>query len=308
MNKGIPVALCMLALAASGGASAAGSAALPRQDGSSITYYLDGNGSRTLLVLMQGSDCNSVAHNPVINEQFSTLLEGADVLTVEKYGLTRATAWNPAGDSPDCPESYFSHDSPEQRARDYLQVIDALAGQYGYEQLVLLGGSEGAVVAALVASRREDVSALVTLNGGGRFFHDDVLYSMARELPPAALDEARAGFLGFRDSVMNAETMDLRMSGHGFRWWKSMFSLDQRATLQQVEAPLLIVQAERDESVSPGLAREQAEQLREGKSNVDFLLVENVDHKFRDDAGESRTDAVIASVRGWLGQQRVARN
>ena len=40
---------------------------LTRADGSEITFYLDQKGSGHLLVLMQGSDCNSVAHSKVIN-------------------------------------------------------------------------------------------------------------------------------------------------------------------------------------------------------------------------------------------------
>ena len=45
---------------------------LPRPDGSSIAYYLKqrdaARAADSLLVVMQGSDCNSVAHNRAIRE------------------------------------------------------------------------------------------------------------------------------------------------------------------------------------------------------------------------------------------------
>ena len=133
---------------------------LTRADGSEITFYLDQKGSSHLLVLMQGSDCNSVAHSKVINDRFATVIGDADVLTVEKYGLTRSVSWNGSGDSPECPASYYEHDSPQQRADDYLQVMSWLDDQFHYDRITLLGGSEGALVAAMVASRFSPVPSI----------------------------------------------------------------------------------------------------------------------------------------------------
>ena len=81
---------------------------LMRPDGSTITFYLDKKGGRHLLVLMQGSDCNSVVHSKVINDRFAAVIGDADVLTVEKYALTRSVPWNGSGDSPECPASYYA--------------------------------------------------------------------------------------------------------------------------------------------------------------------------------------------------------
>ena len=145
-----------------------------RKDGSSITYYLNSKSSETLLVLIQGSDCNSVAHNTTINNHFSKLIAGADILTVEKYGITQQLTWNPSGDSAECPKSYYIHDSPKQRVQDYLQTIHALKQRNNYQSIILVGGSEGALVAAMIAAKSDFVSAVVSINGGGQFFLDDV--------------------------------------------------------------------------------------------------------------------------------------
>ena len=273
---------------------------LTRADGSEITFYLEKKESRSLLVLMQGSDCNSVAHSKVINDRFAAVIGDADVLTVEKYGLARSVSWNGSGDSPECPASYYEHDSPQQRAEDYLQVMSWLDDRFDYDRIILLGGSEGALVAAMVASRSEAVSAVISLNGGGRFFIDDVLHSMQLELPPEAFEEAKQGFMTFKTTVEDAEDMDLVMSGHGFRWWKSMLAADQTELLLSVSAPLLIIQSELDRSVSPALAYDQAQTLKKKKHNVEFLTVKGVDHGFHDPSGNDRTNQVVSSIRDWL--------
>ncbi|WP_323773988.1 alpha/beta hydrolase [Alcanivorax sp.] len=278
---------------------------LKRPDGSAITFYLDKKGGRNLLVLMQGSDCNSVVHSKVINDRFATVIGDADVLTVEKYALTRSVPWNGLGDSPECPGSYYEHDSPRQRADDYLRVMSWLDDQFHYEHITLLGGSEGALVAAMVASRSDAASAVISLNGGGRFFVDDVLHSMELELPPAAFEEAKQGFLAFAASVEAAENMDLVMSGHGFRWWKSMLAADQTELLLSFRAPLLIIQSELDKSVSPKLAYDQARMLMKNRNNVDFRTVKGVDHKFHDPSGKDRTSEVVSSVKEWLGNNLI---
>jgi len=64
---------------------------LKREDGSLITYYLetrsDGKHSKDLFLLLQGSDYNSVRHNPNIH-RIKAVLPDTDILTIEKYGIT----------------------------------------------------------------------------------------------------------------------------------------------------------------------------------------------------------------------------
>lgn len=304
MYRKIVIGIYLILLASQYGYAEEG-VPLTRPDGSAITFYLDKKGGRHLLVLMQGSDCNSVVHSKVINDRFATMLDDADVLTVEKYGLTRSVSWKGLGDSSECPASYYEHDSPQQRADDYLRVMSWLDDQFHYDHITLLGGSEGALVAAMVASRSDAVSAVISLNGGGRFFVDDVLHSMEIELPPAAFEEAKQGFLAFAASVEAAENMDLVMSGHGFRWWKSMLAADQTELLLSIRAPLLIIQSELDKSVSPKLAYDQARMLMQNRNNVEFLTVKGVDHKFHDSSGKDRTSAVVSSVKEWLGNNQI---
>ncbi|CAA0103295.1 Uncharacterised protein [BD1-7 clade bacterium] len=287
-----------------------------REDGSPITYYLKKNSSKTLLVLLQGSDCNSVAHNEMINHQFSKAIPNSDVLTVEKYGITQAVRWNASGDSADCPESYITHDSPQQRANDYLQVIARVNSRNDYDDIVVLGGSEGALVAAMVAANNTNVTALISLNAGGRFFIDDVLYNMQLELPPQAFDEAEQGFRAFADKIIHSESIPIQMSGHGYQWWKHMLTIDQTDILSSVKAPTLLIQAALDQNVSPALAADQARVLskpknqvessvnRQANSNFKYVSFEGVDHKFKDQQGKIRAHEVVLAIQEWYEDLR----
>ena len=249
---------------------------------------------------MQGSDCNSVSHSTVINQQFSRVIPNADIVTVEKYGITESVTWNPDGDSIDCPEVYLTNDSPKQRVNDYLQVIDLLQEQGGYKDVVLLGGSEGAVIAAMVASENKAVSAVISINGGGRFFIDDIVYSMSLDLPPQAFKEAEKGIRAFHKAITHSDSMAVQMSGHGFLWWKGMLDIDQTEYLLSVKAPLLVVQSELDRSVSPVLAAEQSNILRQKKRHFEYLTLKGMDHKFKDPDGVSQVMDVIELIRLWV--------
>ncbi|KDM93528.1 alpha/beta hydrolase family protein [Photobacterium galatheae] len=271
-----------------------------RADGSAITYYLKGGGGDKLLVLIQGSDCNSVYHNDTINLQFSQVMDDADILTVEKYGIDQHLVWRSEAEREDCPESYLKHDSPQQRVKDYRAVIHQLTQAKPYRHVVALGGSEGALVANLLGADSDQIDAVVALNGGGRFFIDDVLYNMQSQMPPDAYPEAEAGFRQFALSVIQNDAMNITVSGHGFPWWKTMLTLDQQSVLAKVTVPLLLIQAEQDINVDPDSFTVMVNALKDTRPNLQSRTYASLDHRFQDQAGQSHTERVVQDVRQWL--------
>ncbi|WP_109316348.1 alpha/beta hydrolase family protein [Pseudovibrio ascidiaceicola] len=280
---------------------------LVREDGSEITVYLKSQSPKDatdLLVLIQGSDCNSVAHNALINEQFSQVLPEADVLTVEKYGITPELSWDRNDERADCPADYIENDSPERRAADYIKTINQLKEGGTYERVFLLGGSEGAVVANMIAAKTDFVTASVALNGGGRHFIDDILHNMKSSgMPDEAFKEASEGFQGFAQQVTASKPFEVNMSGHGYSWWNTMLKLDQLEILAQVENPVLIVQGGQDQSVSPKAVEEQIAKLAElSKTNVTYKPYPDMTHSFDGAEGESAVGQVITDIQSWLVQ------
>ena len=161
---------------------------LARDDGSRIRYYLEprdpARRSDRLLLVIQGSDCNSVTRVRIIQSDLVRAWPQADLLTVEKYGIDDTLPYDGDPERPDCPAAYLERDNLQQRASDLDAVLTELRRTLGYRQVVALGGSEGAVVANLLASRSRNVDATIAFNSGGQWFLNDMLHSLASEPVP----------------------------------------------------------------------------------------------------------------------------
>lgn len=68
-----------------------------RDDGSFISYYLvqHAHDTDTLLLILQGSDCNSVLKIESILTEYKNVWPEADVLLIEKYGINRKLKYSP---------------------------------------------------------------------------------------------------------------------------------------------------------------------------------------------------------------------
>ncbi|WAF91398.1 alpha/beta hydrolase [Aeromonas hydrophila] len=275
-----------------------------RDDGSPISYYLvqHSHDADTLLLILQGSDCNSVLNIDSILSDYKNVWPEADVLLIEKYGIDRKLKYSTDPARKDCPAQYLEKDSPAQRVTDIKTVLDTVRKDRQYKTFILLGGSEGAVIANLVTADVDYIDATIAFNGGGRWFIDDVSHSIAAE--HKNLDAARKeidDFKGFSEHVINSKPFELEVSGHGYHWWKQMLSIDQLDTLQNVKFPLLIIQGGRDTSVSPQKTDELMQRLKDlGKSNIEYRRYEALDHGLKNSDGKSLRKEVISDINIWL--------
>jgi len=277
-----------------------------RPDGSEINYYLleesTNSRSEVLLLVLQGSDCNSVLKKESIFSGYKNVWPKADLLLIEKYGIDKDLSYSSDGEREDCPSEYLKKDSPEQRVIDIGAVLDTVRKKGAYEKLVVIGGSEGAVIANMLAASNDSVDATISFNGGGRWFIDDVLHNIASEYADdEEAKESIEGFKGFAEHVLNNEPFDLEVSGHGYSWWHQMLSIDQYNVLKGVKSPLLIVQGGIDLSVSPEKVDEMILALREsGNENIEYLACKKLDHGFNNSEGQSELEKVIVDMNTWL--------
>lgn len=275
-----------------------------RDDGSPISYYLvqHSHNANTLLLILQGSDCNSVLNIDSIFTDYKDVWPEADLLLIEKYGINRKLKYSTDPTRKDCPAQYLEKDSPAQRVADIKTVLDTVRKDEQYKTFILLGGSEGAVIANLVTADVDYIDATIVFNGGGRWFIDDVSHSIAAE--HKNIEAARKdidGFKGFAQHVLNSEPFELEVSGHGYHWWQQMLSLDQLDTIKKVNSPLLIIQGGRDTSVSPQKTDEMMQRLKElGKSNIEYRRYEELDHGLKDSDGKSQRKEVVSDINTWL--------
>lgn len=218
-----------------------------RDDGSPISYYLvqHAHDTDTLLLILQGSDCNSVLKIESILTEYKNVWPEADILLIEKYGINRKLKYSKDAERKDCPAQYLEKDNPAQRVADINTVLGIVRKDGQYKKLILLGGSEGAVIANLVSADIDSIDATIAFNGGGRWFIDDVSHSIAvKHKNPEAARKEIDGFKGFAEHVLNNKPFELDVSGHGYHWWQQMLSIDQLDTLKKVKSPLLVVQGE----------------------------------------------------------------
>lgn len=275
---------------------------LARQDGSAVHYYLlhrQAEPTRKLLVLIQGSDCNSARNNRFMVDTFGGAFPDHDILLVEKYGITDALPFNDRdGERADCPAETMLNDSLSVRVSDYAAVLDRLKGEYG---TVLLGGSEGATVAEHTALASPAVDAVVAVNGGGRFFLDDVTDSFRNS--PQQLEESQlAGFLAFTDAVKRNEVEnDMLVSQHGMRWWREFLAADAQQVLNGQTKPVLVIQTLNDTNVSVTSFKQMQKAV--GNQMVTFRTFDNLDHYFKDTDGNRHTAQILAVIRDWYARQ-----
>ncbi len=276
---------------------------LARQDGSAVHYYLlhrQAEPTRKLLVLIQGSDCNSAKNNRFMVDTFGGAFPDHDILLVEKYGITDALPFNDRdGERADCPAETMLNDSLSVRVSDYAAVLDRLKGEY--DTVLLLGGSEGATVAEHTALASPAVDVVVAVNGGGRFFLDDVTDSFRNS--PQPLEESElAGFLAFTDAVKRNEVADdMLVSQHGMRWWREFLAADAQQTLNGQIKPVLVIQTLNDTNVSVTSFK----QMQKAVENqvVTFRTFDNLDHYFQDSDGNRHPGEILSVIRDWYAAQ-----
>lgn len=261
---------------------------------SKITYHL---GSRTkpannLLLILQGSDCRSVLTNNSVKEALPKVRPDADVLLIEKWGLSPHTS--------DCPQTYIDNDSPSQRVNDAKQVLEHLNKNKGYQSIYVLGGSEGAVIAVMLREAFPGITATIAFNGGGNSFQDDIEHNIKASTPAEVTASVVAEFREFAEQIKTSkEPFPVNSSQHGYKWWKEMLTLKQTKVIEHGNTPLLIVQSGQDASVDPEKTHIMIENLSSSE-NVKYQYFEELDHGLRKENGDSIDDSALAAMRGWF--------
>lgn len=278
---------------------------LKRDDGSTINYYLSKHkdqSQNTLFLVLQGSDCNSVAHNKSIMSHFSKILPNADLLLIEKRGITKKLPLLNNENRADCPKEYLTKDSPEQRVSDIRTVLTTLRDNNHYQNFVIVGGSEGATIAYLAAKEIPFITATAAFNGGGQWFYDDVIHNMRSTISdPNQLKGAISGFTKFTENIKNKKPFEVVVSGHGYHWWKQMLTINTLDVISEINSPLLVIQSGSDKAVSPEQVRKMITDLKnKGKENIRYIEYPELDHGFRDSNIASQLDKLVKDISHWL--------
>jgi pimeloyl-ACP methyl ester carboxylesterase len=146
-------------------------------------------------------------------------------------------------------------------------------------QLVLLGHSEGALVAAL-AAEKAGAAAVISVAGTGRPVDEVLRDQLQYRLPPPLLqranqliDEIKAGKTD--DNVPAELEVVFRPSVQPYLI--SLFRQDPAAAFGKLKVPALIIQGRNDIQVGVG----DAQLLQKAKPDADLALIEGMNHVLR---------------------------
>lgn len=165
-------------------------------------------------------------------------------------------------------------------------------------RIVLIGHSEGALTASLLANekfgkRRRRPAGIVMMAGGGRNLRD-VIYSQIRDMvaDPDAAEQQVAQTKRIHDAVMNdgevpAQFEPVRM------YFKEIFQHQPVEVVEKLKVPVLVTQGGKDFQVDPELDFEPLRDTVSQLSNTgstrgsDARLFEDLDHLFKPEPADS---------------------
>ncbi len=273
---------------------------LPRADSSNILYHLDniGDGTpRSLLLTLQGSGCEPVADRPWLKTEPPIVAPGSAVLSIEKYGVSSG---RPIVDSIDgCPPAFWRRDTLQQRVADAIQVIASLRGSSWWNgTLIVMGGSEGGAVAAMLAPLVPETRAVVIVSSGIGVSVADLIRSAVP--PPVAaqlnsvLAEAKAN-----------PTSEKRFAGASYHWWAEAADVTPAAMLLQTDVPILLIHGARDQFAPVATARATRDLISAaGRRNLTYWEYAEYDHFMKDAAGVDHMPEVLEKVHAWIAAPR----
>ena len=162
---------------------------------------------------------------------------------------------------------------------DALAWSERLKGDPRFGELILIGHSEGALIASLAAPR-SGAAALVSIAGSGRPIDAVLREQLQGRLPPPLLaasyqliDALKAG----RTQAEVPEPLQVLLRPSVQPYLISLFAEDPAAAFAAVEIPALIVQGRHDIQVGV----EDALALQRARPDAELALIEGMNHVLR---------------------------
>jgi len=277
--------LLVLALAAPASADAQ-HGQTTRPDGTLIHYTLDQpSNPEGLLILAQGSGCTPGAQSKGI-ATFRAAFPTYAALIVEKMGI----APDMIVDENACPADFVERYALSQRIEDYHLVLSALE-PIG-DKLILFGGSEGGMAAAILATQLDPDATIILSSATGNTFGEMILSTV----PPEGQATVKAGFDAAR---ANPDSSTLFV-GHTQRFWADI--LDHRSLdyLLDTESPILLVHGGRDTSGPVASSRLTTDAFASaGHCNLTYWEFPSLDHGMLDPKGKSHMATIAAQAAAW---------
>ncbi len=199
--------------------------------------------------------------------------EGITTLRVDKRGIGASSAAAVR-------ESDLRFATYVEDARRWIEFLK----EQGYSEIVLMGHSEGALVATLAASS-ESVTGLVCIAGAGRpapdMLREQLMPKLSKELYTAA-DNAITSLTEGKAVKDYPPVLDSLFRHSVQPYLISWFQIDPATSISEVEIPILIVQGTTDLQVT----LHDAKRLHAAAKGSELLIVEGMNHVLKEVDGD----------------------
>ena len=253
---------------------------IPGPEGDLAGTFIHANDDGPVMILIPGSgptDRNGDNPGGVrggIYRQLADGLaaEGINTLLIDKRGM-----FGSAGALANANQATF-----DDYVADVRGWMGLLMEERGGGCVWIAGHSEGSTVALLAAQDPTDICGLVLISGAGSPILDVMRGQLARQLPPAMLEQIDAGIASMKaGETFDAETLPAPLrpmfNEDIQRFMISGYALDPAELLPNIDLPIIIVQGEEDIQV----AVSEAEKLHAAAPESTLVLLDKVNHALK---------------------------
>lgn len=287
LRQSMSIVICLLALSGCAGLQVTApehrESGLPAltfnlSHGGQAVYYAFDVGQPSagdpLIFFISGSGCASV--RPRFPAYFAPMNNlPAHVLVLQKRGIGPDSTGN------DCSDTFIANDYFERIVEDQRAFIDQQLKIRPSEAraIILMGASEGAMVAAKIASADRRISHLALIGSGGATMRENLRILAKKSWRFSAIEDT------FGAVSMEPHSLSKAVHGHSYKYWNSVLDVDLGQLLLPLEIPILIAMGQNDESVPAEMAVKLKEQFdRRGKTNLTVRIFPDADHRLQDRA------------------------
>lgn len=262
---------------AADGAVLSGTLTLPEKATDACVIFITGSG-------LQDRDSNIANHRTFMILSDQIVASGFATLRFDDRGTGKST-----GSAAGMTTLDLANDT---------EGIIAKAKELGYERIILLGHSEGGVIAPVIASRRDDISALILLappavSGREILLDQNRTALSAAGAPEVMIEQVLTILSAVYDFVIagdseNAVIYMSQIAGPAAAdtvralsdpWYRAFIELDPAAYLSLVKCPVLAIIGTKDTQVRPALNREPLENaLNDSGQEYEYLEPEGINH------------------------------
>ena len=222
-------------------------------------------------------------------------------LVAQGFGVVLLQPRGVQGDGSIDRDVFWEHDTRHRRVADQVAVMDAYLGDGTEAPVLLVGTSQGGVVAADVAANDSRVSHLLMMASGGGWTQAEELAYFVEEgpgLPGIENVEALEAKFG---EIQAAPDSGEIWAGHPYRMWSSYLWFRPMDGLTLLSIPMFLAQGTDDAASPVQSARAMQDEFEHlGKTNLVYAEYPGLDHHFASEDGESRLMELQQDAYAWM--------